>query len=194
MSLTLQQRQRSRVTLLETAWSLFPYKRIPYVCPRDEAEQNMQKRQRKGGKYHHLLVMNPTCSAAKKRMQYIFLFVRICFQRKKKRGNVIIHGSFWSHKQKAFYDPHLMSHSAVMQEQADCVLVAWLSDSSTGIISLLESWLPGYFLLWGRRCLLNPSDRPAEGSALFHSLFTSWNAPKAVLIVSREKMIRYAML
>lgn len=32
-----------------------------------------------------------------------------------------------------------MSHSAVMQEQADCVLVAWLSDSSTGIISLLES-------------------------------------------------------
>lgn len=34
------------------------------------------------------------------------------------------------HIQKPHSDPHVMSHSTVMQ---DCFFVAWLSDSSAGI-------------------------------------------------------------
>lgn len=37
------------------------------------------------------------------------------------------------HVQKARNAPRLMSHSTVMLDQADCVFVAWLSDSAAGI-------------------------------------------------------------
>lgn len=45
-----------------------------------------------------------------------------------------------------------------MQDYADCVFVAWLSDSSSGIqqtsiINGVKSWLLSYFLLEGRNAL-----------------------------------------
>lgn len=46
-NLTAEKRVTDNVTLLETGWSLFPYKHIPYVWTRDKAEQGGKRRREK---------------------------------------------------------------------------------------------------------------------------------------------------